>query len=154
MIDDLQKNEQRNLYCQALQMIKIDVFFMKRNFQVEKHLTAEKFGGSSQGASPRPDCEQSLSCTKIRGEKEAEHDSRARSETSKSMSYQGSIFKNGRSCDRHELSKSFTIAVMKHLQSLFSLVFSRARYSRDFAARAWLLFPRGFSSKRETARSQ
>ena len=37
---------------------------------------------------------------------------------------------------------------MKPLQSLFSLV-SR----RSCVTRAWLLFPRGFSSKRETARS-
>ena len=45
---------------------------------------------------------------------------------------------------------------MKPLQSLFSLVSRRARYSRlrcSRVARARLLFPRGFSSKRETARS-
>ena len=45
---------------------------------------------------------------------------------------------------------------MKPLQSLFSLVSRRARFSRlcrSRVTRAQLLFPRGFSSKRETARS-
>ena len=45
---------------------------------------------------------------------------------------------------------------MKPLQSLFSLVSRRVRYSRlrpSRVTRARLLFPRGFSSKRETAHS-
>ena len=59
----------------------------------------------SSHATERVDCEQSLFCSKIRGEKEAEHESRASSKAASSVT------------------------------------------------RVRLLFPRGFSSKRETARS-
>ena len=61
------------------------------------------------------------------------------------------IFKNGRSCDRHELSKSFTIIAV----SLFARLPPRALLAASPLARdsCSATFPRGFSSKRETARS-
>ena len=81
------------------------------------------------------DCEQSLFCSKIRGEKVGEHESRASGEAASSA--------RG---DRRETSE----------KDLFSLVSHRARYSRLCCSRVTrdrLLSPRGFSSKRETARS-